>query len=464
MHYHLKTGGVTTVIKQQLEVIERQCDTLVITGYSSPKPFPANHVIIPELAYTNDFEGSFNPDDVAHKIQKAIYSRFNGPCDVLHVHNPTLAKNKQFLKILNSLQERGINLFLQIHDFAEDGRLLVYFAEDYPADCHYGVINLRDYETMLKAGLKKKGLHRIANAVNPSHLKGQPGREKSNVLYPIRAIRRKNIGEAILLSMFFRRHQPLTITLPPNSPADINSYKGWKTFVKKQNLNIEFDKGLTHDFGAMILSADFLITTSITEGFGFSYLEPWILVKLLWGRKLPAICRDFEMNGIRLNHLYTKLCVPVEWIGLRRFYEKWSQCVSRVSRCFNIAITNALIRNAFDSITQQGIIDFGVLDEVSQKRVLVSLMNSRKNSEKLIQLNPFLNNPGSVTDQSELIRYNQEAIFQHYNLKAYGDRLREIYRKVSNLKVKHRIDKTVLKSEFFNLEDFSLLKWSEYVE
>ena len=353
---------------------------------------------------------------------------------------------------------------MQIHDFAEDGRPLAYFAEDYPANCHYGVINMRDYETMLKAGLKKKGLHRIANAVSPYNIDRQSMIKKSNVLYPIRAIRRKNIGEAVLLSMFFKQQQRLIITLPPNSPADFDSYEGWKAFVRDQNLNVEFDKGLTHDFQTMVMSTEFLITTSITEGFGFSYLEPWIMGKLLWGRKLPAICRDFEMNDIRLNHLYNKLSVPVEWIGLKQFFEKWSSCVSKISKYFSIAITKTVIQNAFDSITRDGIIDFGVLDEASQKAAILTLIASRKNSEKLIQLNPFILRSGSIPEHRELIKSNQEAILQHYNLKRYGKRLREIYRKVSNSPVRHRIDKTALVSDFFNLEEFSLLKWSDYVE
>jgi hypothetical protein len=60
----------------------------------------------------------------------------------------------QKIKILKSLQKRGVNLFLQIHDFAEDGRPFDYFADEYPADCHNGVINQRDYEILLAAGLK----------------------------------------------------------------------------------------------------------------------------------------------------------------------------------------------------------------------------------------------------------------------------------------------------------------------
>jgi len=462
MHYHLKTGGVTTVLKQQLDAVARQWKTLVLTGLPPETPFSADIVIIPELGYSSDYKCYFDPDKMAQSILKAIRAAFNGPCDVLHVHNPTLAKNKQFLDILKSLRKRGANLLLQIHDFAEDGRPFAYFAEEYPVDCHYGVINMRDYKILRKAGLKKDGLHLLANTVNQSHIKRQPEYEKPLTLYPIRAIRRKNIGEAILLSLFFEPGQTLAITLPPNSPADIKSYEGWKTFVKNQDLNVEFDKGLNHDFETMVRSANSLITTSITEGFGFSFLEPWLFGKLLWGRKLHDICRDFEMNGIRLQHLYAKLFVPVDWIGFRQFHKKWTTCVLNACALFNFYIGNAIIRQAFDSITKDGIIDFGLLDEASQKKVILYLLSGKKNCASLMQMNSFLSNPGIVSDKNSLIRDNQRAVVHSYNPSIYRLKLREIYHRVSHTVINQQIDKTVLISAFLNLENFSLLKWSHY--
>ena len=242
MHYHLKTGGVTTVLKQQLNAIGEKCQTLVLTGLPPETSFPADFVHIPELGYSSQYsKEAIDPDDVAESIIIAICNKFNGLCDVLHVHNPTLAKNKHFLKILKSLQRKGLNLFLQIHDFAEDGRPNAYFTDEYPSNCHYGVINQRDYDILLAAGLKKEGLHRLVNTVNPNPIKPQLKFKKPLILYPIRAIRRKNIGEAILLSMFFIQSQTIAITLPPNSPSDIKSYEEWKAFVKDYNLNLDFE-------------------------------------------------------------------------------------------------------------------------------------------------------------------------------------------------------------------------------
>ncbi len=464
LHYHLKTGGVTTVLKQQLVAIGKKWQTLVLTGLSPETPFPADFVQIPELGYSSQFKKKIDPEDVAETIINAIRHKFNGLCDVLHVHNPTLAKNKRFLEILSSLQKRGLNLFLQIHDFAEDGRPFDYFADEYPADCHYGVINQRDYEILLTAGLKKEGLHRLVNTVNPRPVISQPELEKPLVLYPIRAIRRKNIGEAILLSLFFRRGQTLAVTLPPNSPVDIKSYEGWKSFVKDRKLNLEFEKGLSHDFETLVRSAQFLITTSITEGFGFSFLEPWLFEKLIWGRSLEDICRDFTRNGIRLEHLYAGLFVPVDWIGLQRFNQRWTACVFNAFTLFNLPTNKALILKALDSITKDGVIDFGILDEAAQKEVIVRLISSRKAAEKLIQINPFLSDPGMVSDKNERINTNKRIVQECYNPTINRQRMLNLYHKVVTTPVKQRIDKTVLATAFLNLGEFSLLKWGDYVE
>jgi hypothetical protein len=302
------------------------------------------------------------------------------------------------------------------------------------------------------------------NTVNPRPVISQPELEKPLVLYPIRAIRRKNIGEAILLSLFFRRGQTLAVTLPPNSPVDIKSYEGWKGFVKDRKLNLEFEKGLSHDFETLVRSAQFLITTSITEGFGFSFLEPWLFEKLIWGRNLEDICRDFTRNGIRLEHLYAGLFVPVDWIGLQRFNQRWTACVFNAFTLFNLPTNKALILKALDSITKDGVIDFGILDEAAQKEVIVRLISSRKAAEKLIQINPFLSDPGMVSDKNERINTNKRIVQECYNPTINRQRMLNLYHKVVTTPVKQRIDKTVLATAFLNLGEFSLLKWGEYVE
>jgi hypothetical protein len=59
----------------------------------------------------------------------------------------------------------------------------------------------------------------------------------------------------------------------------------------------------------MVRLADLVITTSVLEGFGFAYIEPWILDRAVIGRSIPFITPDFQMQGMKLGHLYTVLLV-----------------------------------------------------------------------------------------------------------------------------------------------------------
>ena len=460
IHYHLKTGGVTTVLKQQVEALRDTCDLLVLTGENPESPFVCDTIHIPGLGYDRKDQNRSAPQDIAAAITRAIHLKWKGGCDLIHVHNPTLAKNRDFLKILKALQNKNIKLFLQIHDFAEDGRPLVYFSEDeYIENCHYGVINSRDYNILLESGLKEKGVHKIFNTINPFKLNTTDVPQKNLILYPIRALRRKNIGEAILISLFFKNNETLAITLPPNSPADMEFYEQWKTFVKEKKLNVIFEAGLSHEFSELVHSARFLITTSITEGFGFSFLEPWTANKILWGRKLPEICHDFEKKGIRLNHLYTQIAVPLEWLGREKFFRSWQAGIQSACSLFDIKIDNRKILTDFEKITANQRVDFGLLNEAFQQTIISHAVSDKSHRDRLRSLNPFLLDPGNVPGKEALIQNNMNEVLLHYNKATYRKNLVDIYSRVIKETVCHKIDKKRVVLKFLNPEDFSLLKW-----
>ncbi len=462
MHYHLKTGGVTTVIRQQVRALKHVCDILVLTGEPPEVLFPCETVHIQGLGYDNKRDEPLSSEQVAASIANAIHSKWRKGCDVLHVHNPTLAKNRRFLRILDILKTKSNNLLLQIHDFSEDGRPGAYFREEYPSDCHYGVINSRDYQVLLRSGLKPEGLHLIPNTINPLP-SGCPVKTAHRIiLYPVRAIRRKNIGEAILLSLYFSAGEKLCITLPPNTPSDIASYTDWKAFIESRKLGITMDAGTREPFNELVGRSKYLLTTSIGEGFGFSFLEPWTAGKLLWGRKLPEICSDFEKKKINLDHLYTRIQIPADWFDHGRFKDLWRSAVLKCSRLFGQAVSPDRMTTAYNRLTADGRIDFGLLDEPSQMQVLSHLLNAPDQKEKLALINPHLKGPGEISDSRPLIRKNQETIREEFTIEGYRQILMDTYGRVSGRSIRQRIDKAVLINAFFNLESFSLLKWSDY--
>ena len=462
MHFHLKTGGVTTVIRQQVETLKGTCETMILTGLAPAHEFPCEVVPIPGIGYDSDTGIQPPPAEVAEAVDRAIRAHWPDGCDILHVHNPTLAKNKHYLETLELLKEKGLRLFLQIHDFAEDGRPQVYFEGAYIPGCHYGVINSRDYGLLIKSGLKPEGLHLVHNMVTPLPVRSTVGKKDGPVLYPIRAIRRKNIGEAILLSQYFQDNRRLYITLPPNSPADFPAYESWKRFVGRYALNVEFEAGLRHDFFSLVQSADSLLTTSISEGFGFSFMEPWTAGKFLWGRDLEGITDDFKKAGIRLDHLYTRLRIPLDWIDAGRFFDSWQKAVSDSLRSFRIEKNRTAIRQAFEKLTADGTIDFGLLNERFQQAAARLIVEHGDSRENLVKLNPFLAGCGRPPASGTLIAENRRRVTERYSRAVYRKTLVTLYETVAAHDPVHAIDKRILLDEFFNFSNFSLLKWGRH--
>ena len=460
LHYHLKTGGVTTVLRGQVAAIRAVCDTLVLTGDRAGTVWPCEVAEIPEIGYDRPGISPPAPQAVADKILAVITQAWPRGCDVLHVHNPILAKNRCFLRVLNRLQQSGVHLFLQIHDFAEDGRPNAYFREPYPADCHYGVINSRDREILIRAGLDPGGVHLVPNAIQP--LPVVMSRREPLVLYPIRAIRRKNLGEAILLSLFLLNGQRLDVSQPPNSPQDIASYRAWKRYVKENRLNVNFEVGQKVDFSALVGAAASMVTTSIAEGFGFSFLEPWTAGLLLWGRKLGEVCRDFEQNGVRLDHLYDRLAVPFDWFDPDAFFQRWRAAVLAAADAYDTALAPEAVDHGLAAMRRGKTVDFGNLDETSQRQIISRLLTDAAARANLVTLNPWLEHPGVASESTDIIANNRKAVADRYSPAFYRERLLKIYDRVAHHPVRHRIDKRVLLDAFFDLERFPLLKWGAY--
>jgi len=461
LHYHLKTGGVSTVLKRQIAAIQGCCDVLVLTGERLSVDMPCPVVSISGLGYDQADVPSPAPEIIADLILNAISDIWPGGCDVLHVHNPTLAKNQNLLRCLPLLQACGVTLFLQIHDFAEDGRPGVYSREPYPADCHYGVINTRDQRILVEAGLRPDGVHLIPNAIHPLPMATGDAPD-GLVLYPVRAIRRKNIGESVLLSLYLKTGQYIGVTLPPNSQQDMESYRDWRAFVKKKRLNVAFDLGRQHGFAALVGGASSMITTSITEGFGFSFLEPWTANKVLQGRRLGDICTDFEQNGLCLDFTYDKLEVPLKWFQSDVFFQTWKRTVIHAADTYGITVELESMNQYLADLDEEGVVDFGILNERFQREVLSYLLSNPEAKSQLATRNPRLVFPVLEEDAEEMLENNRRVVVDHYGSETYREQLLSIYEMVAHRPIRQHIDKQILFDTFFDLDQFSLLKWGSY--
>lgn len=456
MHFHLNAGGVTTVIRQQAALlVGAGHEVLLITGRAPSERMPAPVAVIPGLDYGRMDDGVFA------KVMEAFCRLWplTDP-DLLHVHNPTLAKNRHLQQLLKRLQQSGVTLLCQVHDFAEDGRPDVYFDEPYVADCHYAVVNSRDRHLLQQAGLDPKGVHYLPNTVALLAPAAVPAvTAPAPVLYPVRAIRRKNIGEAILLRLAMDMDAPLAVTLAPTSARDLPGYRSWQAFVRRHRLPVVFEAGVGRDFREVLDGCRYAITTSITEGFGFSFLEPWTAGKALWGRLLPDICRDFVECGLRLGHLYTRLAVPLTWVDAERLGRDWRDAYMDAARQFSHSMDAERIAQGWREVSANDCIDFGLLDESAQQATLQRVVTAPAAIGRLIALNPFLSRPGPPENIDELVAHNLAVVRRHFNPEHYLQRLVHVYNRVLERPVRHAIDRQVLVEAFLTPDRFSLLKW-----
>lgn len=461
IHYHLKTGGVTTVIRQQVEALNNAgWEVMVLTGEIPSYDFPAEVHFIPGLGYEHLLDDEHSAKSVIQSILGVFAQRWPEGPDVVHVHNPTLAKNKLLQQVLKSLQAAGLKLLCQVHDFAEDGRPAALFKDEYVADCHYAAINRRDYRLLLDAGLVETGCHILPNSViAPTRETNNSSDAASPILYPVRAIRRKNIGEAILLYLFHKPRAPLAISQPPNSPADIEGYLQWQSFVERHKLPIQFDAGTDIDFNDLVANCRYILTTSITEGFGFAFLEAWLAGKAVWGRLLPDICQGFIDAGVVLDHLYEHLWVPLEWLDADLVAQQWKSTMGRMVLRLKHPCSHAEIDAAWHAISEKGRIDFGLLDEKFQQQIIEKLIIDESACEIMIRLNPFLSCPGPPDDSKDLVDGNRAVVTRYYSPENYACRLLHLYTHVVNNDVIQSIDKAVLLKSFLAPQYFSLLKW-----
>ncbi|MDR3138118.1 MAG: glycosyltransferase family 1 protein, partial [Treponema sp.] len=454
-------------------------DVLIITGEGAPEDPQIPHVVVEGLGYDGQSRNNPRPGenstageqfsgeeafsqkerlsrDLADALCAVMEARWGQAADIVHVHNPMIKKNALLIPALNILNKRGIRLLLQNHDVAEDFRPDVYAdQDDYPENCHYAVINTRDYSYLRRAGLKSEGLHFIPNEVIPVPVVS--GLPRTRYLYPVRAIRRKNIGEALLLSLFIPPGRTIAITLPPVSSWDKKIYQHWKDLAEELKLPVEFETGAGKALAEVLGSAFCVITTSIKEGFGFSYLEPWTAGRAVIGRRIDYVCRDFEAAGIRFDSFYPSLNIPAAYVSSSAFRKKMENTLTTVYRAFGLDIPGYILKQMNDEIFSRETLDFGRFDEEFQEYLLRALVSNDTVRRDVAEVNPFLTNLAAWQPDEDLIKENKIKIDQMYGRERISGLLRTAYQGVMDNPVVHRLSKGVLLELYLDPLKFSLV-------
>jgi hypothetical protein len=460
VHYHLRRGGVTSVLYRQAEVLrEAGEEVLIAAGEAPPEDRGFPFVLVEALAYDRPAEGEASREEGAEDLGRALIAAMEGhwgtAADIIHVHNPLILKNTLLIPALRFLTLRGFTLLLQNHDLAEDFRPDVYVAKwEYPENCHYAVINRRDYSYLKRAGLREEGLHLIPNEVAP--IEAVPGLARTRYLYPVRGIRRKNVGEALLVSLFIPRGRTVAITLPPVG-KDGGIYRRWMETAAELGLPVEFDLGLSLSLPELFSSSFCALSTSVKEGFGFSFLEPWTADRALFGRRIDCVCRDFEAAGLRFDALYRSVEIPSVYISPGLLRTKMEKAIRGVYRSFGVEISSRVLRMIDDDLSSGETVDFGRLDEEFQISVIRIMAKNPVVLRDVASANPFLRSLADWRPSEDLIRYNSEAVRLMYGRDRMAGILLDTYRKVLDRQVIQKLSKPILLDLYLEPLRFSLV-------
>jgi glycosyltransferase involved in cell wall biosynthesis len=463
MHFHLRPGGVTTVIADEAAALP---GSIVLAGEPPGDGWPAALApavrVVRGIGYAADGQVA-GPRDVAAEALEVMREEWGKPADIVHVHNATLNKNPSLPGVLRLLQEAGCRLLVQVHDFAEDGRPTALYpaGTEYPGGCHYAVINSRDHAALVAAGLQPDSVHLLPNTVRQlaaTAPRGGPrrGADPPRLLYPVRGIRRKNIGEAILLSAVLPGS--LAITLPPRDPADLLRYDAWRSFSREQGLPVVFDAGRERPLGDLLGDADGALSTSLNEGFGFALLEPWTAGVPVAGRRIEHVCADFEEAGVRFPGLYRSLPVDVDLFDAAAFRERWEAALGDSFAAFGRPLVAEARARAAAALAEGGVVDFGALDETAQREIISRACadahaRRRLDSPAMEGLRRALHEPGAG-----LVEKNRAAIADAWGAPRISRRLFQVYGEVRGRAVKHHPDRDALLDFFLDPARFRMLE------
>ena len=477
IHHHLNPGGVTRVIQNHLiSLVATSADSLparvvLLHGGRADSWAPSNFgESLPfELLCCPveglDYNESTAPVDnsLGKAIQQTLSQKGCGTEEtLLHWHNHSLGKNAATLPAVRYLALEGYRTLLQIHDFAEDFRPSNYSKlsaaiangnpEALPADLypqathiHYAALNRRDLGLLECAGVSTERLHLLPNPVSVPAKLEDPSQSRARVFqalnlsphhqlftYPVRGIRRKNLGELLLWSTLVEE-SIFQLTLAPESPSELHAFDAWKTFSSELALpcRLGVDNPDSIPFPQLVAASDSLVTTSVAEGFGMVFLEAWLFGKKLLGRDLPEISRDFAVEGLDLDDLYQQFHVPTSWIDAQEYSAAIKPTMDDVYSEFGLPLfPESKLLGQIEQVLSHRTLDFAQLPTALQREVIRRAQADGSAREQLLNENPKLRR-GESSDR-DIVSRNANVVKENYSPKTIGQRLLDVYATVLN--------------------------------
>ena len=476
VHYHLLPGGVCSAVKNSLVALDQagwlsKRSVKILTGrragidefrmFLDQRGLEVQIEVDARLDYSERVWPDRNAfwqeaSDLAHWFLQHV-----DDASLFWAHNPTLGKNALVTAGLMTAAQKAVSSGVQhrflyhIHDFAECGRLWNLknlrrcwgdggLDDFYPVcrNVSYGVLNKADSQRLAQAGIPRENIFVLPNAI--PFIRPERGKDKRSIskylqgyaqvsgyqfeygrpwwTLPIRLIRRKNVVEALLLAAIAEDSPQLLITLDANSEPERPYAEAVKNLFRKGKhaAVVGFGHelvGSSFSFDDLLLASDVVVSTSLLEGFGFTFLEGANRGRPLIGRNLPDVTSDFTDAGFPVTALYDQLLVPIDSQTRKEMINKGQRFAQEQGRL--LQLKNSTINRFSEevkTIFSEAAVDFGFL-ELSQQIHLTGLLRGEELPGELKSLN------SKVVEPAEFPPNFPERVEEHFGLESHAAKL-----------------------------------------
>lgn len=406
-------------------------------------------------------------------IERMLTAKMDPSDTVVHWHNHSLGKNAAAPVAIARLADAGWPVLMQIHDFAEDQRPANYrhlLRQSrttqpteidqwlYPEGSHlnFATLTCGDADALIRHGIPADAVAVLPNNVRlpDSEIVSREAAmqrlrrvwqlpdEFRWLLYPIRGIRRKNLGEFLLLCQCLQGDElewlssPIGppfiggITLRPDTPNERRSYERWRNVGQAFVPNVLFDVAHHPDvrFVDNLAAAHCIVSTSVAEGFGMTFLEPWLAGRPVVARRLPGVVADFEAQGVQLDHFYRTIDVPGEKDWLDEAQRRWSEaCRNAWSSVPEPMRPSVSLDNDDQQRGPDKTIDFARLTADLQIDVIRWCHDDPGYRHALVQANESVFRSIVTPPSADVVQRNAEVIADAYSLSSQQKQLIQAY-------------------------------------
>jgi hypothetical protein len=487
VHYHLLPGGVCSALKNSLVALVQsgwlsQRSVKILTGravgidefrlFLDQRDLKAQIEVDTRLDYSErvwlDRDAFWQE---ASSLANWFLQQVSGP-SLFWAHNPTLGKNALVTAgLMTAAQQAFISgvphrFLYHIHDFAECGRLWNLknlrrcwgdggLDDFYPVckNVSYGVLNKADSKRLAQAGIPRESIFVLPNAV--PFVRTEKRKAKRSIgkylqsyarvegyqfeygrpwwTLPIRLIRRKNVVEALLLAAIAEDPPQLLITLDANSKPERPYAEAVKNLFRKDKhaAVVGFGHelvGSVFSFDDLLLASDVVVSTSLLEGFGFTFLEGANRGRPLVGRNLPDVTFDFADAGFPATSLYDEFLVPIDGQTRKEMISKGQRFAQEQGRLLRLKdSTIDRFSKEVKAIFSDNAVDFGFL-ELSQQIHLTGLLQGEDLPRELKSLN------SKAVEPAEFPPDFSERVEERFGLESHAAKLTTTFERIFDRK------------------------------